>query len=355
MAVKILRTWFFFLAALTNGANQARALNLEKRRGTNTNEDIAFGRLLLRGLKLVRANNALLEPYTGAKKEDVNTTQAKEFVRKAGEILSRRAPTAGTRAAFAIGVDILMLMATALSRTIEAPAKDCPLFFTFTTLVLWWSMGFHVLVNDHSNGGEALSPAEAIQVLSQQYTSVGYGSHTPSRRDELMQMFHVIHGWVGTALVSGYVDDLVQKALDCIEFMLGTGFKWTKKDGIEQTTRLFLNSLMMVVTTLMYAGAFSPELAADPDLTVRSEKDRMEYGFLQALYVMIFTGTSTGYGDVAPESLAGMGAGIIWMPLIVGMYARFANLLGGSDDNAELTDWKCGEDESKQACQVGAA
>jgi len=324
-------------------------------RGTNTNDDMAFGRLLLRGLKLVRANNALLEPYANANKEDVNTTQAKDFMRKAGEILSRRDPTAGTRAALAIGVDILLLLATALSRTIKADAQDCPLFFTFTTLVLWWSLGFHVLVNDHSTkkGNKSLTPAEAIQVLSQQYTSVGYGSHTPSSADELMQMFHVIHGWVGTALVSGYVDDLVQKALDCIEFMLGTGFPQKEGEGIGQTTRLFLNTLMLVVTTLMYAGAFTPELAAEPNLTLRPEKKRMEFGFLEALYVMIFTGTSTGYGDVAPSSLAGMGTGIMWMPLIVGMYARFAGLLNGDNGNAELTDWHCGTDTSKENCQVG--
>lgn len=347
------RKWFLLLPALLGGAKPARALNLEKNRLTESN-DMAFGRLCLRGVKLVRANNALLEPYASANKENVNVTQAKDLTRKAGEILARRDPKAGTRAAFAVGVDVLLLLATALSRTIEATAKDCPLFFTFTTLVLWWSLGFHVLVNDHSTvkGGRALLPAEAIQVLSQQYTSVGYGSHTPSGDDELMQMFHVIHGWVGTALVSGYVDDLVEKALDCIEFMLGTGFD-QNAFGIPQTTRLFLNTLMMVVTTLMYAGAFTPELAEPPNLTSQTERKRMENGFLQALYVMIFTGTSTGYGDVAPTSLAGMGTGIIWMPLLVGMYARFASLLNGADSNALLDDWHCGADQSKGGCPVG--
>lgn len=354
MVVNISRKWIFILPALLSGASQARALNLEKKRETKTN-DLAFGRLLLRGLTLVRANNGLLEPYAGAKKEDVNVTQAKDFTRKASEILSRRDPKAGTRTAFAMGVDVLLMLATGLSRTIEAPAKDCPLFFTFTTLVLWWSLGFHVLINDHSlrGGDTSLLPSEAIQVLSQQYTSVGYGSHVPSGEDELMQMFHVVHGWVGTALVSGYVDDLVQKALDCVEFMLATGFDQNKMDGINPTTRLFLNTVMMIVTTLMYAGAFTPELAVPPNLTTQSERKRMHDGFLQALYVMIFTGTSTGYGDVAPSSLAGMGSGIIWMPLLVGMYARFAALLGGANNNAVLDDWHCGVDESKGGCQVG--
>eukprot|EP00421_Protoceratium_reticulatum_P074096 CAMPEP_0168412250 /NCGR_PEP_ID=MMETSP0228-20121227/28612_1 /TAXON_ID=133427 /ORGANISM="Protoceratium reticulatum, Strain CCCM 535 (=CCMP 1889)" /LENGTH=421 /DNA_ID=CAMNT_0008426007 /DNA_START=279 /DNA_END=1544 /DNA_ORIENTATION=- len=237
--------------------------------------------------------------------------------------------------------------------------KICPLLTTFLTFSMWWIMGILVLSKNHfrtcdytDNGKEVsnctLTAAEAVMVLTQQFTSVGYGSHTPDGNDSLLQVWHGVHAWVGTALIGNDIDMLAQKALDCIEYMLGAPFRDDRTKPLEHGVRMFLNTIILVGFLFIYAAAFTPEYMA------QDENRKGGQAFLESMYFTIFTGTTTGYGDLSPASEEGMGSSLVWMPLIVSVFNRFAALLGGDSQSASMKDWYCYE-KKDQTCLVAEA
>ena len=77
----------------------------------------------------------------------------------------------------------------------------------------------------------------------------------------LLQVWHGIHGWVGTALINADVDALASKALDCLEYIIGSPFRSKPTDHLDTGIRMFLNTIILVEFLFIYSGAFTPERA----------------------------------------------------------------------------------------------
>merc|ERR550539_144143 len=219
--------------------------------------------------------------------------EATEFVRdslvKANA--TRRAQTCGTLCVVTIildAVNIGLEASVAFDKT--ASKRTCALF----TLVTWWVTGLLTLTVD-----QELPLSEAVHVLVQQFTSIGYGSATNEVTG--IKLFHGLHGVLSQMSVARVTGEFINQFLSA---------------GGSEPAQLFATfSIALAAATFWFAGDLGADKTAYPTYF-----DALIDGFYQALITM----TTIGYGDLSPTAPWSKYLTPIGLPLLTTAFANFA-------------------------------
>mmetsp|Transcript_73258 Transcript_73258/g.207655 ORF Transcript_73258/g.207655 Transcript_73258/m.207655 type:complete len:179 (-) Transcript_73258:66-602(-) len=167
---------------------------------------------------------------------------------------------------------------------------------------------------------QGVSFPEALLMMGQFVTSVGYGSHTPST--DGMKIFHAMHALLGSAFVTSQMDNMVDKLTEMWKSTL-PAFMWQ----------------LPCLTAALLAGTFG--YAEDFHEGSPGDYPTYESALLDAFYMTIFTLTTVGYGDVSPTTPWGMGLSAAWMITGTRAFARFVGTINGDSPEpaGPLMDW----------------
>lgn len=193
------------------------------------------------------------------------------------------------------------------SSTAFTKQKGC----SFPVLVMWWITGLLTETIDHD-----LSFPEAVHMMVQQFTSVGYGSSTPMEPAGL-KIFHGLHGVLSQMSVARVTSEAMNKVL-----------------ALAGDTPF---SLALALTITLGASIlwFTSDLHSGDSATYPNWFDALLDGTYQALITM----TTIGYGDLSLTTDAGKLLSPLGMPLLTNAFANFAGALSpGPDSTEESTD-----------------
>lgn len=179
------------------------------------------------------------------------------------------------------------------------------------TLLLWWGTGLAALTVDGD-----MTFAEAVHVMSQQVTSIGYGSTTPSTTG--MKIFNGLSSVLSQMSVGRVTADMANRLL--VTAAQG------KDDPQSRTASL-------VATVALSTLYFATDLNA-------GTTDYPGWGnaLLDAFYQAMMTMTTVGYGDYSLTTKAGKFITPLGLPLLTNAFAGFAGHLGGPSDDAPGPD-----------------
>lgn len=185
-------------------------------------------------------------------------------------------------------------------------AADCGVM----VMLVWWVQGIITLMMDQKLGFD-----DAVFVLTQQVTSIGYGSHGPS--DNGLKIWHALHSMVGVTLAAEPTNEWLDKLSERIILFMS---KSTEKSMMKRLKRSLPLALTIIATTFGYAF----------DL-----KEAQSITFAQALldsfYMTIFSLTTVGYGDISPMTTEGK---LVGLPV---MY--FGTRMFGKTFESDEGDW----------------
>lgn len=163
----------------------------------------------------------------------------------------------------------------------------------FTNVFLFFVMGGIALVKEEHH-----SITDALLILFQQASSIGYGSHCPGspkytdEQERVFKMFHGLHAWFGNLLVWGQLSGVWKaQTQDFLRFALSKGVSPRAVAAID-----------VLCTAMMWAGIYFNDQAFVKNETyimTGSEK------FSAAYYMTLMTMSTVGYGDIAPDSTYG--------------------------------------------------
>jgi len=188
------------------------------------------------------------------------------------------------------------------------------------TMLLWWVIGITTLMTDMKLGFD-----EAIFVLGQQVTTVGYGSHCPETAG--MKMFHALHSVFAVLLVSTPTYQLANMLLKpMMDLLIG-------KSSTDATSWWVGKYLPLALTVVASTFGYAEDFHAADGSTYPEYADAL----LDALYMTLITLTTIGYGDMNPSTTAGMITGTPWMVWGTNI---FLQSFVGKEDLAELADGK---------------
>jgi len=210
----------------------------------------------------------------------------------------RKEPACGATCILAIATDLLFI---AQETALQLSGKSDQLC-TIGTLVVWWTTGLIALTEDNQ-----LPLSEALHMLAQQVTSVGYGSSGP--KDSFgLKMFHGLSSVLSQMSVGRVTGEITAKVLD--------------------GTLHFGDSLLSHTAALLLTVAASTLLFA-ADLKEGNSK-YATYGsaLMDALYEAMMTMTTIGYGDLSPSTETGKFMTPLGLPLLTNAFAGFTGELG---------------------------
>jgi hypothetical protein len=187
---------------------------------------------------------------------------------------------------------------------------------TLPVLVMWWATGILTLTVD-----QKLDFPEAVHMLMQQVTSVGYGSSGPPGDSVGLKIFHGLHGVLSQMTVAR---------------VTGEALEWVLKSKIgNQPQQLGITLVAMIAaSTLVYAA----DLHLGSTTNYPSYFDALIDGFYQVLVTM----TTIGYGDLGASTNWGKLLTPVGMPLLTNAFSNFVGSTAQSEgDRAqEETDLK---------------
>jgi len=192
-------------------------------------------------------------------------------------------------------------------------AADCGVM----VMLVWWVQGIITLMMDQKLGFD-----DAVFVLTQQVTSIGYGSHGPE--DNGLKIWHALHSMVGVTLAADPTNEWLDKLSErIISFMS----KNTKTPMLKRLKRSLPLALTIIATTFGYAF----------DL-----KEAQSITFAQALldsfYMTIFSLTTVGYGDIAPMTTEGK---LVGLPVMYFGTRMFGKTFESPEEWGEPSSLQC--------------
>lgn len=226
----------------------------------------------------------------------------------------------------AIIVDAVSLMYQTLR---PAPKYRCDIVWA----VLWWVTG---LMNLHWDG--ELTIPDAMHVLMQQFTSVGYGSDTPTSK--MQKLFHGLHVVTSQMSVARLTDQVNGMAIDMLTSVIAT------KTG--NYVGVLLVSIAAILLTSWY---FHVDLKSPEGL---AEGAGGSTEFSDAIYQALMTVTTVGYGDYSLQSKLGKTLSPFLVPLANKAFGKLTGFEWKNDteDNSTKVAWCEAYDEAMKLKEV---
>jgi len=179
-------------------------------------------------------------------------------------------------------------------------------------LVYWWTTGVITLTVD-----QHLTLPEALHALTQQVSTIGYGTNTPPEGSTGLKLFHGLHAVLSQMSVGRVTADIMTKLLKALP-----------GDDTPQT-----RTTVLLLTVAASTFLFSADLKA-------SKSSYASYGkaLLDALYLAMMTMTTVGYGDLAPSTPTGQFLSPLGLPLLTNAFADFQGGLGPTSAPSDPDD-----------------
>jgi len=170
-------------------------------------------------------------------------------------------------------------------------------------VLVWWVQGIVTLMVD-----QGLSFVDALFTLTQQITTVGYGSDTPTTKG--MKIFHALHSVVGVTLAAkptfDIIDEIVDKMIeDSSKFVYDAPFTKTIEDStsaVREKAGLDTRKMWLKTSLPLAMTVIASSLGYGVDLKMEGEYASYGEALLDSIYMMLISLTTVGYGDITPMS-----------------------------------------------------
>jgi len=203
--------------------------------------------------------------------------------------------------------EIVMIVGAVIDAMLIVYEAVSPFKCNFAATIVWIVLGICAMTID-----QGLDVPSAIDMLVQQYTSVGYGS---SSQDTIPQkIFHGLHGIVSQLAVAGALQEFSDLVLVNAEKLVGMN-----NMGKASATGILV--LVTGLTTIAFAFDLGPH-ASEP-------------AWLDGFYQALITMTTIGYGDMAPNRTWGKIASTVTVPMLVSAFNRWKCAVGLCDGSPE--------------------
>jgi len=244
--------------------------------------------------------------------------EATEFVhdKLAKSNTTRRAQKCGTMCAITIILDASTIYLEG-SAAFTENIPSCALF----TLVMWWATGLLTLTRD-----QELPLSEAVHVLVQQFTSIGYGS--ASNDVAGIKLFHGLHGVLSQMSVARVTTEFINGFL---------------QSGGSEPTQLFgALAIALAGSTFWFAVDLGANKTAYPKFF-----DALLDGVYQALITM----TTIGYGDLSPTAAWSKYLTPLGLPLLTNAFANFAGATAPDLSSKQQQQQKQQQQEQEESAE----
>jgi len=175
-------------------------------------------------------------------------------------------------------------------------------------VIAWWVMGLLTMTIE-----QKLPFVDALDMLAQQFTSVGYGSS--SQDTDGIKIFHGLHGIVSQMSVNRVMTEFFASALNSLEKLFA--------DKIGRSPDVLSASVNLLGIGALITFIFALDLG-------EGKKLKLLDGFYQAVITM----TTIGYGDMSPTTDWGKAISPLTLPTIVQAFGRW-NAAAGPDSAEE--------------------
>jgi voltage-gated potassium channel Kch len=235
------------------------------------------------------------------------------------------------------------MAAARVSRMEKAPKKEAevkptpfyerPEVLGLSVFILWFAVGYFAYTTmPWGPGSKPFSSVDAVYFQIQILTTVGYGDVVPHHfAGKLFTSVYVLVAIVMiTAVVTQAVDQFLKSTKAKVNVKMGAGSEHAEHPGSKYVKLLLNVAFFLAVSAVgvVYALYF-PEEFIKPNTNTNIGEEPEQNEIADAIYIVIITMTTVGFGDIYPRSNQGRIVMTVWM---VAGVAATANLIGSLTD-----------------------
>lgn len=186
-------------------------------------------------------------------------------------------------------------------------------------VLVWFACGVATLMKD-----QGLTFPESVDALMQMFTTVGWGSYTPSTKG--LKVFHAMHEIVSSMAVNDLMVEVTNSLLVLIE-------KPATALGLSKIWSLAYAGVLIVTGFVLM---FAYDLKTGPNSAAYTKWQDVA---TDALYGSFITATTVGYGDIAFSTELAQGLSFFTVPLVAKMWNVWAEYVtaGTLPDDHEVS------------------